>query len=110
MRVSLSIERITKDARHHVLHVRCIHGPVRIGDRFTIVYTVKLNPDYSTTETIISTIIDLKVERLVTYGKSMESIDEGLTLSAWVSGDGAENLMPGQYVSNDHRSITRPMN
>ena len=105
MRISLSIERITKDATHHVVHARCIHGPVRIGDRFTVVYTVKLNPDFSTTETIIHVIIDLEVVRLVTYGKPMESIDEGLTLSAWVSGHGAEGLAPGQYVSNGPSTI-----
>jgi hypothetical protein len=62
---------------------------------------VKLNSDYSTTSTIIPTVIDLKVDRLMTYGKSLDSIDEGLTLSAWVSGDGAYRLEPNQCVSNE---------
>ncbi len=74
---------------------------MKVGDRFTAIYTVGLNPDYTTTWDLQEGAIDLRVERLETYGMAMDSIDEGLTLKAWVSGQGFEILTLGQYVSND---------
>jgi len=102
MRVTLNIGSASVDGLHQVIEGRCIHGHLKVGDRFTTIYTVRLNPDHTTTWIIQKDAIDLRVERLETYGKTMQSIDEGLTLKAWVSGHGFELLTLGHYVSNDN--------
>jgi hypothetical protein len=102
MRVTLHVGNLSVDGEFRVIEARCIHGPIRIGDCFNTIYTTKLNPDWTLTWTLLSGAIDLRVERLETYGKTMDTIDEGLTLKAWVSGSGLENLTLNQYVSNDN--------
>ena len=101
MRVTLHIGNILVEGSHQVIAGRCIHGPLKVGDRFTSIYTGQLNPDYSTQWIPQSGVIELRIERLETYGTVMETIDEGLTLEAWVSGHGFEILKLGQSVSND---------
>lgn len=79
MKIALHIERIERARSQYQVHGRCIHGPLRVGDRFDHIYSVVLKPDYSTQEKLVSDDVDLIVLGLSTYGKEMDTIDEGLT-------------------------------
>ncbi|MDB6140874.1 MAG: hypothetical protein JWO94_3946 [Verrucomicrobiaceae bacterium] len=89
----LSVER-SEDGRCYILSGRCCKGTCAIGSTFHTACEIIIK-DLSVPAILKKVAeIDLVVQKIELHQRDITWLDEGLTGSLWVTGEGAELIKP----------------
>ena len=77
---------------------RCYSGPIDVGDVFSAVYELVVQPkgeEYGPSLRSKSQLVDIEVKAITAYGRSLSTLDTGMTAELLLSGNGIDAIKPG---------------
>ena len=83
---------------------RCLSGPVKIGDYFTLVYTKpirRVNGEFIVDARVDCRPIMLRIDRIVIYRHDIDCIEDGLTARLSLTGSDQNEVVVGRLLG-DH--------
>jgi hypothetical protein len=100
-----TVEIVTKHPNEVVVAGRCGNSPIRVGDVFTKIYAytpILTMENYGRPrERINEESVQLKIDRIFTYGHFLDEIHPGLTAELFLVGEGDELLQVGKVLAAD---------
>ncbi len=99
--IEFTIDGIQALEGRFVVGGRCVHGPIRVGDVFTLmfeVYVPKKEDVWGPARRLLERSIRLVVEGVESYGSSFEEVSVGVSAQLTLAGEGGEELRVGRVL------------